>query len=299
MDYIRRITEVLLVIAILSGVFVFGPDVYSFLSNIYSNPCKTPIIYSIGTIDSGFKVSNDYFLSAIKEAEGLWEKSSGKNFFEYSEGKGMKISLIYDYRQDSTSTLNNLDNVLETDKAYYNNLKNEYDRYVAEYNTNNSKLSSLVLEYNQGGFKKKNSEQALAQIRALEGTNNDLVDKINELGKQINDFAQKYNANIEDYNEMTESFDNEFEQGNYKSNMQSREINIYQFDNRETLVAVLVHEMGHALELEHVDNPVDIMYSIGGGGSQNITEEDLSALDNICSKTGWDKFMERFNKLKK
>jgi len=298
MDYWKMITEILLVIAIAGGAFVFGPDVSNFLSNVYSNPCDKPIAYSIGTVDSGFRVSDDYFLSAVREAEGMWEKASGKNLFEYSEGKGMKVNLIYDYRQDSTITLNNLDNVLEADEDYYNSLKSEYEAYVSEHDRNNSQLSSLVSEYNQTGFRKKNAEQALAQIRALEEENNSLVDKINELGKKINEFAQKYNANIADYNEMTKSLDSEFEQGNYKSDMQFREIDIYQFDNRETLVAVLVHEMGHALELGHVDNPSDIMYSVGGGGSQSITEEDLSELGKICSKTPWDKFMERFNKLK-
>jgi predicted Zn-dependent protease len=299
MDYGRLITEFLFIAALIASIFLFGSDVISFYSNLFFNPCETPIVYSIGNIDSGFGVSNVYLLSAVKEAEQSWESNYKSNLFEYSEGKGMKINLIYDYRQDSTQYINNLDNILGIDKDLYNELKSEYDNYIVQYNSINSKLDQLVLVYNQSGYKKKNAASDLSQIRSYESQRNDLVDKINNLQKQINSLAAKYNVTVKNYNNLTESIDSEFEQGNYIFDAQNKEINIYQFDNKETLVAVLVHEMGHALGLGHSEDPLDIMYSVNAGESQNITKDDITNINNICSKSWWDKMQERLNAIKK
>jgi predicted Zn-dependent protease len=283
----------------MAGIFVFGPDISSSYSDMFFNPCKTPIVYSIGNVDSGFGVSSDYLLSVVKEAEQSWESNYKSNLFEYLEGKGMKINLIYDYRQDSTQEINNLDNILGVDEDLYNELKKEYDNYVVQYNSINSKLDQLVSAYNQSGYKKKNAASDLSQIRLYESQRNDLVDKINNLQQQINNLAAKYNVTVKNYNNLTESIDSEFEQGNYVFDAQNKEINIYQFDNKETLVAVLIHEMGHALGLGHSEDPADIMYSVNAGESQDITEEDLNNINNICSKTWWDKVQERLNTIKK
>lgn len=296
MDYERIITEILFISVILVGGFVFGPDIYSFYSKLSSNPCNSPTVYSIGEIDGGFNVSKDYLLSAAEEAEGFWENASGENLFEYSEGKGMAINLVYDYRQDSTKEINDLDNLLDADKAEYNRLKSEYDDYISRYDSLNSKLDKMVSDYNQSGYKKKDAESTLSQIRSYESQRNALIDEINGLQTQINTLASKYNLNVENYNNLTESIDSEFEQGNYVINDKKEEINIYQFDNKGALVAVLVHEMGHALGLGHAENPADIMYSVSAGESQSITEEDLESLRAICSQTWWDKIKELIKK---
>jgi len=299
MDYGRLITEFLFIAALIASIFLFGSDVISFYSNLFFNPCETPIVYSIGNIDSGFGVSNAYLLSAVKEAEQSWESNYQSNLFEYSEGKGMKINFIYDYRQDSTQEINNLDNILGVDKDLYNELKREYDNYIIQYNSINYKLNQLVSVYNQSGYKKKNAASDLSQIRSYESQRNDLVDKINNLQKQINNLAAKYNLTVKNYNNLTESIDSEFEQGNYVFDAQNKEINIYQFDNKETLVAVLVHEMGHALGLGHSEDPLDIMYSVNAGESQNITKDDINNINNICSKSWWEKMKEKLNTILK
>jgi len=298
MDYSRIITELLFILVLITGAFVFGPDISSFYVNVLSNPCKDPIAYSIGNIDSGFNVSDEYLLSAVKEAEQSWESVSQKNLFEYSEKGEMKISLVYDYRQDTTIEMNNLDNLLEADELLYNQLKSEYDNHIVQYESLNSRLNQMVSEYNLSGYKKKNAESSLAQIRSLEKERNSLVDEINGLQIQINTLAAKYNLNVKNYNNITDSIDSEFEQGNYVSDYRTREINIYQFDDKKTLVAVLVHEMGHALGLGHSENPSDIMYSVNAGESQSITSEDLADLNIICSKSWWDKIRDKFNNQK-
>jgi predicted Zn-dependent protease len=295
MDYVRRITELLFILAIAFFLYIFWPDLQSGYNRLFFNPCKNPIQYHIGTIDSGFGVSKDFLLSAVKEAEDSWETVSKTNLFNYSEGKGVKVSLIYDYRQNTTKEIDELGKVLDIDESYYSKLKSEYDRYVSEYEKSSADLNSLVSSYNQSGYKKKNAEQLLNEIKEKEADNAVLVEKINNLAKEINSLAEKYNLNAGTYNDLGKSFE-EFEQGNYTADSYSRAINIYQFDNREKLVSVLIHEMGHALEISHADNPQDIMYSVNAGESQNITEWDLSQLNAVCSRNSLVFLMENVKK---
>src|SRR3989344_2511160 len=76
-------------------------------------PCRKTIEYSISSFDKRFGISEEKFLKSIKKAEEIWEKSTGKNLFEYTAeeylGDVLKINLIYDYRQETTSKLKALD----------------------------------------------------------------------------------------------------------------------------------------------------------------------------------------------
>src|SRR3989338_684572 len=75
-------------------------------------PCEKPIPYELGTFDPKFNISKDYFLTALKDAEAIWEKSITKDLFAYtpeSPREGiLKINLIYDYRQQATDKLKSL-----------------------------------------------------------------------------------------------------------------------------------------------------------------------------------------------
>jgi hypothetical protein len=67
-------------------------------------PCKRPITYMLGRFDDRFGISRDYYLSALAEAEAIWEDPSSRNLFAFATGTGVvKVNLIYDYRQEATT----------------------------------------------------------------------------------------------------------------------------------------------------------------------------------------------------
>lgn len=291
MDYGTRIFEIIFIIILGFSAYLFWPEMQSGYNQLFFNPCRNPIQYHAGTIDSRFGVSEDFFVSAIKEAEKTWEDAYKKNLFEYSAGKGVEMNLVYDYRQSATDQLEQLGKVLNIDQTNYEYLKKEYDRYVAMYEKSSFELKALVSTYNQSGYRKKNAQQLLDEINAKQDANAELVKKINELAGEINSLSEKYNINAGAYNDLGKSFE-EFEQGNYVADSYSRVINIYQFEDKGKLVSVLVHEMGHSLGLSHSENPKDIMYAVNTGENQSVTEEDLSSIDTICSRNPAAYFVE-------
>jgi predicted Zn-dependent protease len=306
----KRIIEILFLLLIASYAFLFGEDIIPVYKKILNriDPCSTPIVYSIGQFDTDFNLGKSDFKLIIKEAEDIWEKASKRDLFNYADNGEMKISLIYDARQETTFKINDLDDNLDKDNNYYLQLKAQYESLTSQYSQTSQVLNSSVSSYNQrlseyevrvslwnknNGTqaeydqinKEKNELDSLAlSIKIKQSEVNSMASRINQLAEQLNALATNLNLNITRYNNVVKSTDQEFEQGNYISNSGKREINIYQFENRDKLVRVLAHELGHALGIDHIDNSEDIMYAYNIGKNSSITDIDLAELERVCPK---------------
>lgn len=300
----------ILFILLLLGVGYYFRDNVSFLWRNLSHqlrPCEQPITYSIANLDPQFGLTQAKFLEDIKKAEKIWESAIGKPLFEYSPTGDLKIKLIYDYRQKATDALKKIGIVIHDDKATYNTVKAKYDSLVAEYNKEKTSLTSLIENYNQAksalekdisywnnhGGAPKSEYDALQQrktdlnnqaafINQTSDSLNKLVDTVNSTVVVLNKLITGLNLQANKYNTIGAPINKEFSEGEYVSDANGTAINIYQFNDENNLVRVLAHELGHALGLEHLNNPKAIMYYLNEGMNEELTADDIAALKKVC-----------------
>ena len=272
-------------------------------------PCERPITYSIVSFDQRFGLTEAELLNNIKQAEEVWESSIDKQLFEYSPTGDLKINFIYDYRQEAMDALEKTGIVINDDQATFDALKAKYDLLIASYDKEKIRFEELVTAYdadksayeeevdyfNSRGGATKAEHSVLEQKRADLNNQvkiinqvgdylNGMLDTINSAEIVLNKLIKTLNLKKNAYNAVGSSVNDwgEFSEGEYVSDASGTTINIFQFNDKNQLIEVLVHELGHSLGLEHIDNPKAVMYYLNESGNEELTADDISALKDIC-----------------
>jgi chromosome segregation ATPase len=270
-------------------------------------PCEEPLTYRIGRVDEQFGLSRSEFSMAIRNAAAVWEKPLGRELFREDPQGKIEITLIYDYRQETSDRLKQINATMDDTKGVYENSKMRYDSLKTEHEQKRvaldndfNDLNARIAAYNaeiealnrRGGTSETQRRRLTAEkneldtvhenLKARQDEVNRLADEINSMASVTNEVAARRNENVAHYREVGSRLGNEFQEGFYESKQGRESITLFHFDNEAKLVRLLVHELGHALRLGHSDNPNAVMYRLNRGDTADLSEDDIAALKARC-----------------
>ena len=266
----------------LVGLAITGVALFIFYSYLVSrSSCHNPLDYAIGSVDSRFSVSAADFETVTRDAADRWDKALGQDALEEKAGAPLKINLLYDQRQAELDKLKTGSAALAGDKTALESSKESLDNQVQVFNNRAKEYERQVAYWNSVGGAPPEQFQALeAERKSLTAEQN----RIQSLAQSLNQQVDLYNTNVSQFNQEVESSNHKIiTQGEYSS--AGPTIDIYTFGDQEELRLVLMHELGHALGIDHVAGEKSIMYYfLSAQDLQNpqLLTEDLSAYAERC-----------------
>jgi len=308
----RIIIDVAILICLLAVGYVFRQPIFGFVRQQEQRffPCRVPIKYSIGQFDTKFGITKAQLAADVTSAARIWESPIDKDLFEYSSssiGSDLTINLIYDYRQKATDKQQKVDDVIDADRAKLDAMDAQYRAERASYESDIGALESRINAFNskkaayesdvaaanaRGGAsgaeyqelqqRQRSLESEAAQLKSDQTALNSKRDHLNATVATLNDMIKKLNLNINTYNTIGGSIGETFKEGEYINDITGSRINIYQFTDNNQLVRVMAHELGHAIGLDHNDDPQGIMYAYNQATNQKLTAADLAEIKSRC-----------------
>ena len=311
----RGIGRALLELAVIGAVLitawiVFPHATRTFLAQALEStrPCSYPLSYRIGTVDPRFELSTAQVAELLAGAASNWNTAAGKTVLSAEPGTGVvTVNFVYDNRQQRASTMNTIKSSVNDDKSTYDALVGEYksaqsayqaqkasyDAAAAAFQGRTQVYQQQVASWNSRGgapadvyaqlqAEKTQLDSQQAALDQLVRSINASAASLNALSGQINQLIDTLNLKVQKYNAVGAQGAGEFEEGLFTSSPGSETIDIYEYATATQLHRVLAHEFGHALGLEHVDDPQAIMYKLNESTNEHLTVSDIQELDRAC-----------------
>jgi hypothetical protein len=272
--------------------------------------CPVPINYRLGIIDDSFSITQAEAKQYIEQAAQVWEDVADQDLFVYNDDADFTINFVFDERQETanaqTADRDRLDGIaVQNDqfRAQIADLQTTYQNRNVQFETTKTNYDDRLESYNdavrqandRGGatpaaFAVLEEERVVLegesnQLRVASNALNSLASQLNELSSEGNRLIETYNSEVRGYNDLYGEA-HEFTQGDYRGG----EINIYKFSDQFELVSVLAHEFGHALGIDHVEEPGALMYYLLDDELDQIptlSESDIAAYQRECSDQGF------------
>ncbi len=225
--------------------------------------CTEPRNYSITTIDSRFKISKETVTALLKEAETLWEDAAGIDLFNYQESEGdISVEFIYDDRQKSTFDLQDFNRRSVTHETRVADLDRRFDAF-----------SRKIDIWNENPGTEDERARLEAEGNALE-----------QEQVLVNNNADQLNLERDILNAHADALGEEYQSGFFSYG--DNKLTIHQYDNVNHLKVLLAHEFGHAISIDHIDNPESVMYYLlsedGVIRDFKLSDDDKTALNRVC-----------------
>jgi hypothetical protein len=277
---------VILIIALL-----LSRAVYYYL-NAY---CYFPILYSVGEVDPRFNVNKEQVIEIAKDASDRWNQAVGKEIIKYDPEASLKITFVYDQRQADLDRLNaelekigNNDLNLENFLTKIEDLNDQYETDIEDYTTRLQAYNKKVDYYNNSGgaptdiYNQLQTESAGfdREKTSLDQRREELIELSTLYDSQVGEF----NNDLEKINQYLKENENKLvTQGLYYSG--ENKIDIFTFGDEEELRLLLMHELAHAVGIEHSENDQAVMSPILNSEMKTDpkpTSDDLELIKNRC-----------------
>lgn len=258
------------------------PFVHHFLS--YS-PCRTPLTYKIGSVDSRFGLSTDAVLKDVNEASSIWNQAMDQPIFEYDPDGKITINMVYDQRQKLSTQVNQLQQQITSDKNTLDPQIADYEQRSQAFDQKAADLNQQIDYWNSKGGAPPDVYQQLTQEQKDLQTE---AEQLNALARTLKQSTRDYNSQITQLNQTENNLSQTLaikpEEGLWNGN--DNTISIYFNNTHAELIHTLAHELGHARGLDHNTNQNSIMYP---SSTEVITPSpnDLRDLQNICKERSY------------
>ena len=276
--------------------------------------CEGPLIYKLGSVDEEFGLTTKLAEIFLKQSTEMWNENSKRVLFiPYTPGMGTEpdftVNFIYDHRQKLTDLWEKVEKKvaehagdLKNIKSDAENLNNDYKIELEKFNKANEVLAKRSEEFikNVNAYKakinptKSDYEELASQKLEMENERDDLLMKQRKLQTMARDLNNKSVAYNEIQNDINKEYEpikahegESFKQGITQSIIANGKhiptvINVYEFSNYVKLKRLLVHELGHALGLAHLEVPKAIMYFQNNGDTCELSPDDIKAMKTLC-----------------
>ncbi len=269
---------------------MLGVSLILYYNIVYRTSCSRVIEYDVGEFDERFGLSQDQFINSIELAELPWEKVAGENLFIYKPGADFKINLIFSEQQEKIYEGDKILDSIDSSESSIKSSQQRYNSALQRYENSKNTYESLAKSHEKDvSYWNARGGAPATEYAKLQKQSAQLQSKYHDLKRQqeaLNRIVDQNNIKVNNYNNKIGDYNNLFEEGKEfdAGNTDRTEINIYSYTNISELNSVLVHEFGHVLGIDHLEDPYSVMHYLLTNKNTNgeISEYDAQALRDIC-----------------